>query len=72
MKALRYICWFFCLVCSAALLSLIVWVIGYDFYARQGFWGVVGFVALVVVIVFGSYPVAHWKYRPWKKEDRQP
>ena len=75
MKALRYIYWFFCLTCSATLGASLIGMVSfvvYQFYTEVGFWSVVGFVALVVVIVFGSYPVAYWKYRPWRKEDREP
>ena len=75
MKALRYIYWFFCLACAAALGAALIWMVSftvYLFYTDVGFWGVMGPVAIVAVIVFGSYPVAHWKYRPWRKKDREP
>ena len=75
MKSLRYIYWFFCLACSgvvlASLLFLVMWLFAYDLYVKQGFWGVMGFVAVVVVIVFAPYPIVHWHDRPWKKKDHQ-
>ena len=76
MKSLRYIYWFFCLACAAVIIAVplfsLAWLFFYDVYEKQGFWGVLVLVAIVVVIVFGSYPIAYWNYRPWKKEDRQP
>ena len=76
MKSLRYIYWFFCLACAAVLcaglLFLVMWLFAYDLYVSHGFWGVMGLVAAVVVIVFGTYPFAFWHDRPWKKEDREP
>ena len=76
MKSLRYIYWFFCLACSGVILAwllfLVMWLFAYDLYVRHGFWGVMGLVATVVVIVFGTYPFTFWHDRPWKKEDHQP
>ena len=75
MKSLRYIYWFFCLACAAVLCAGLIWMVSftvYLFYTEIGFWSVVGPVAVIVVIVFGTHPIAYWNYRPWKKEDRQP
>ena len=76
MKSLRYIYWFFCLACAGVILAALLFLLGvflfYEFYVKQGFWGVMGLVATVVVIVFGSYPFAFWHDRPWKKKDREP
>ena len=74
MKSLRYIYWFFCLACSgvlcAGLIGMVLFTV-YLFYTQVGFWGVMGPVASVAVIVFGTYPFSFWHDRPWKKKDRQ-
>lgn len=76
MKSLRYIYWLFCLACSgaifAALLFCLGWLVLHEIYKSQGFWGVMAWVAVVVVIVFGTYPYVFWHDRPWKKKDNQP
>lgn len=75
MKSLRYIYWLFCLACTAAMGAWLIFVVSpalYLFYTETGFWGVMGLVAGLVVIVFGPYPIVFWHDRPWKKKDRQP
>ena len=74
MKSRQYLYWFFCLGCTAvcgALLIFMLWPTVYYIYTEAGFWFLMSLVCFPVIAFCGSYPIAFWHDRPWKKKDRQ-